>query len=423
MPPRLHAPPAAFRPARPPTRRGAGALAARIGVIGLGCLVGAATVAALSPRGLNERVGEIVVSLTGSTPAPAPPASEASAALVPPTGTAAPTLATAPALDTPIAPPDRLAPGGPDASPAAGSSPGPPRLVPPSPRSAPPDIATGNAVPAPPGTAGGEPRAPRRPSEATADVAGPIPVAIAPGVELPLDLAPPPPGAEAPEGLRIASLPSRAASGGAMARLPVPSVPAAETAALVTAPAAVPVEVTAPAAVPVEVAAASADEADPPAAAVAARAARVIVHYPADAAVAAGAAVAALTGAGITEATSIEAAFDVGRSNVRYYHAEDAEAAQEVAALLAGPADEAPDARDFTDFRPSPAVGMIEVWLAGNAPEAPRRPTAPAVAAAPRPAAQSPDQSAARRAAAEEAERQRLQRAVETMLREQLGRR
>ncbi len=52
--------------------------------------------------------------------------------------------------------------------------------------------------------------------------------------------------------------------------------------------------------------------------------------------------------------------FTVSNNHVRYYHSSDAEAAEMLAAAVDGAA------RDFTDYRPSPPVGTIEVWLAGK---------------------------------------------------------
>ena len=54
--------------------------------------------------------------------------------------------------------------------------------------------------------------------------------------------------------------------------------------------------------------------------------------------------------------------FTIRQSNVRYYSAEDAEAARALAKIVGG------TARDFTSFSPSPPTGTIEVWFAGTAP-------------------------------------------------------
>jgi hypothetical protein len=69
---------------------------------------------------------------------------------------------------------------------------------------------------------------------------------------------------------------------------------------------------------------------------------------------------------------------------VRYYHPEDAAAADLVAGAVGGVA------RDFTDFRPQPAEGTVEVWLQGApaaAPEPVRAPVAVRATPAPAPAA------------------------------------
>ena len=67
---------------------------------------------------------------------------------------------------------------------------------------------------------------------------------------------------------------------------------------------------------------------------------------------------AALGAAGFAVSTPIRVGFDVGADHVRFYHAEDAEAARGLARTLDG------TARDFTGYRPAPAAGTIEVWLA-----------------------------------------------------------
>ena len=55
----------------------------------------------------------------------------------------------------------------------------------------------------------------------------------------------------------------------------------------------------------------------------------------------------------------------ISKSNLRYYHAEDAA----IAAVLALTANA--ELRDFTAFRPRPAEGLIEIWLAGRRGAAP----------------------------------------------------
>ncbi|WP_146065111.1 hypothetical protein [Albidovulum inexpectatum] len=62
-------------------------------------------------------------------------------------------------------------------------------------------------------------------------------------------------------------------------------------------------------------------------------------------------------------------AFAISRSNVRYFHQGDAQAARILAERIGA------DLRDFTDFTPSPPQGTIEVWLAGRgAPQIRRAP-------------------------------------------------
>lgn len=50
----------------------------------------------------------------------------------------------------------------------------------------------------------------------------------------------------------------------------------------------------------------------------------------------------------------------ISESNVRFYHAQDAEMAAFIAEAAGA------EARDFTDFRPAPPAGLIEIWLAGR---------------------------------------------------------
>ena len=109
--------------------------------------------------------------------------------------------------------------------------------------------------------------------------------------------------------------------------------------------------------------------------------ARVIIHFPASAEAEALAARAALVGLGVAEVETVPVRFAIGASNVRYYHAEDRDGAGRVAEAIAGSlAGGEPATRDFTDFRPPPLAGRVEIWIAG-APRAvaPRaaRPAAP----------------------------------------------
>ncbi len=73
-------------------------------------------------------------------------------------------------------------------------------------------------------------------------------------------------------------------------------------------------------------------------------------------------AVAAL---GYTRREPAPVSITIRQTQVRFYHPEDAEAAQLVAETVGGPA------RDFTAFRPSPPEGTIEVWIEGEAPPPP----------------------------------------------------
>lgn len=73
-----------------------------------------------------------------------------------------------------------------------------------------------------------------------------------------------------------------------------------------------------------------------------------------------GAAEAALERTGLVVRGPIRVGFDVGADHVRFYHRADAGAARAVAQTLSAAA------RDFTSYRPSPAPGTIEVWLAAG---------------------------------------------------------
>ena len=71
-------------------------------------------------------------------------------------------------------------------------------------------------------------------------------------------------------------------------------------------------------------------------------------------------AVAAAAAIGIPVDQTRRASVSIRQTNIRYYHAEDAEAATILASGLGG------IARDFTSFTPSPNPGVIEVWLQGR---------------------------------------------------------
>jgi len=95
--------------------------------------------------------------------------------------------------------------------------------------------------------------------------------------------------------------------------------------------------------------------------------ARVFIHFPASAGGEAQAARGALLGLGVPDVEVVPVRFAIGSSNVRYYHAEDRDGAGRVAeAVAASLAGGRPDTRDFTDYRPPPLVGRVEIWLAGT---------------------------------------------------------
>ena len=104
---------------------------------------------------------------------------------------------------------------------------------------------------------------------------------------------------------------------------------------------------------------------DAPAVAFANRNLRLIVHAPNGASGAdVDAALTLLAGTVAPPEGPIQVNYAISTSNVRYYHAEDADAAVAAAASLSnrlGPV----ETRDFTGYQPSPAPGTIEVWLSG----------------------------------------------------------
>jgi hypothetical protein len=125
---------------------------------------------------------------------------------------------------------------------------------------------------------------------------------------------------------------------------------------------------------------------------------RILVHAPSGLTPGeAEGAIAAVDAAGFVAATRVPVQLTIGSTNVRYYHPEDAAAAEAIAASIAEQTGSPALARDFTEFRPQPLAGTIEVWLAGqpggSAPvaQAPRQP-APTPPAAQRTA---PPQAAA----------------------------
>ena len=70
---------------------------------------------------------------------------------------------------------------------------------------------------------------------------------------------------------------------------------------------------------------------------------------------------AALREAALTAAEPVTTNVTIGETHLRYYHADDAAAAERIAAELDA------TARDFTRYRPSPREGMVELWVAGSA--------------------------------------------------------
>ena len=82
---------------------------------------------------------------------------------------------------------------------------------------------------------------------------------------------------------------------------------------------------------------------------------------------------AALRDTGYSIRTPVRVNFNISGDNVRYFHASDAEAARVLSAVVGG------QVRDFTTYAPSPPVGTVEIWLAGNSPlRNVARPSAPA---------------------------------------------
>ncbi len=71
----------------------------------------------------------------------------------------------------------------------------------------------------------------------------------------------------------------------------------------------------------------------------------------------------AAVGAGFEISTLQPAGFTISRTNIRYFHDKDAQAARALALAIGG------RLRDFTGFRPPPDPGVIEIWLAGTGTE------------------------------------------------------
>ncbi len=181
-----------------------------------------------------------------------------------------------------------------------------------------------------------------------------------------------------------------------------------------------PTERAAPTAVELEPVEPTPAEPAEPTPAIASPAARIAVHFPALSPAGADKVSAELTDAGFAEVTAYPASIRISSMHVRYYHDGDRAAAERVAASTSTALDGAEVAvRSFTDLRPRPEGGLVEVWLEGDAPASqvaatpPERPVA-ARSAAPRASAAAP------RVTQREVERQRLVGTVEQLLRERL---
>jgi hypothetical protein len=300
----------------------------------LGLALGGAGAALLTQPDLRRSLAlliapEIVAEIAPPAPAPVEPAPAPEVAPEPP----------AVAAETPAAPPPAPLPG------RAGTVP------PPEPAA----LAVAATAPSPP--AAPTSAAPPAPALALPAVPAPAPPEVAteaPAAPAPAPLSAPAGHAPAPEtppfavALALPSLPAAPEADGA------PSVPAQ------TPP---------PAALPE----------------------RVIVHFPASAEAEAQAARSALLDLGVPEVETVPVRFAIGASNLRYYHAGDRDGARRVAEAVAGSlAAGAPAIRDFTDYRPPPLAGRVEIWLAGAPRAAAPRASRPAPARADRPAAPPP---------------------------------
>jgi hypothetical protein len=78
-------------------------------------------------------------------------------------------------------------------------------------------------------------------------------------------------------------------------------------------------------------------------------------------------AIAALRAQGHRIEGPYRVSFSISRSNARYFHGGDAEAARAVGSAL-GPTARGTtvETRDFTHFAPRPPAGTVELWLAGR---------------------------------------------------------
>jgi len=125
--------------------------------------------------------------------------------------------------------------------------------------------------------------------------------------------------------------------------------------------------------------------------------ARIMLHAPTGvpAATTDAAAAAISRVSGQPAAAPIPVRFAISRSNVRYYHPEDAAAAEAAAAALSaavGPV----EARDFTSYSPKPSPGTVEVWLSGEPGRSGvARPAPAATTPAPTPTGAAPDPAGA----------------------------
>lgn len=86
---------------------------------------------------------------------------------------------------------------------------------------------------------------------------------------------------------------------------------------------------------------------------------RIVLHAPPEIG---DAALAEALRDGLSGATMrvVDVPFEVGQTHLRFFHGTDREAAAEIGARFGMPV------RSFTEYRPSPAPGLIEVWLAGT---------------------------------------------------------
>jgi hypothetical protein len=138
-----------------------------------------------------------------------------------------------------------------------------------------------------------------------------------------------------------------------------------------------------------------------------------VILYPPNAEDAAEVAAGALSVSGVGEVAQRPVDMTISQSNVRYYYAGDRDVAQDVTAIVSSALGEEAVTRDFTGFSPRPSDSLVEIWIAGEAPD--RQTAAPA--ATPRP---TPQRSTPSRNDALAAERERLVRSIEERLRQRL---